>query len=379
MTGRSSPAQSLAGGAAGIALLPVERAHRGLGDWQTAHGWISRSTAAGIVADDAAGLFHGLPAITYILHAAGRYPSALSTLDPYLTRLAHQRSAAAMARVERGEPATFREYDVFTGLAGIGALLLLRHPGSSALEAVLRYLVTLTRPLHLDGLAVPGWWVGHDPHSRTASRYAEGHANLGVAHGICGPLALLSLARSAGVQVPGQREAINAILDWLDTWRQESDAGPWWPEHLTLDQVRTGRPTQRGPARPSWCYGTPGIARAGQLAARALREPSRQLQYENALVRCLADDRQLDRLTDAGLCHGWAGTYQTAWRANQDAATTHIDERLPVLAERLHHHALSSERDPGFLTGSAGTSLGLLTATTNHAPHTGWDACLLIS
>ncbi|WP_247480305.1 lanthionine synthetase C family protein [Streptomyces sp. XM4011] len=379
MTDPSPAPPSLVSGAAGTALLYVERAHRGLDDWRTVHDRVRRATTADIVADDAAGLFHGLPAVTFVLHAAGRYPPALNTLDPHLVRLAHRRAAAAMARIERGEPATFREYDIFTGLTGIGALLLLRNPGGSALEAVLRYLVALTRPLRVAGLAVPGWWVGHDPRSRTAGRYAEGHANLGAAHGVCGPLALLSLAWSAGARVPGQREAIGAILDWLDSWRQEAEEGPWWPEHLTLDQLRSGRPAQRGPARPSWCYGTPGIARAGQLAARALREPDRQRGYENALARCLADDHQLDRIADTGLCHGWAGLYQTAWRAAADATTPAIDASLPRIADRLRDQSRRRGPDQGFLTGGAGTALALLTATTNRAPLSGWDACLLIT
>lgn len=41
-TGRSGRrAQSLADGAAGIALLYIERARAGHGDWSTAHAWLS--------------------------------------------------------------------------------------------------------------------------------------------------------------------------------------------------------------------------------------------------------------------------------------------------------------------------------------------------
>lgn len=42
------------------------------------------------------------------------------------------------------------------------------------------------------------------------------------------------------------------------------------------------------PARPSWCYGTPGLARARQLAGLALRDLARQEAAEHALAstRC---------------------------------------------------------------------------------------------
>ncbi|MEU5978953.1 hypothetical protein [Streptomyces sp. NPDC047315] len=35
-----------------------------------------------------------------------------------------------------------------------------------------------------------------------------------------------------------------------------------------------------------------------------------------------SDTTQLARLADAGICHGWAGTHQTAWRATRDETPT---------------------------------------------------------
>ncbi|MGH8910153.1 MAG: lanthionine synthetase LanC family protein [Egibacteraceae bacterium] len=48
---------------------------------------------------------------------------------------------------------------------------------------------------------------------------------------------------------------------------------------------------QPGPQRPSWCYGTPGLTRAQQLAALALGDRQRQRQAENALAGCITDDK----------------------------------------------------------------------------------------
>src|SRR5207245_1193100 len=76
---------------------------------------------------------------------------------------ASQALVTAAARVERGEPAPFAEYDLFHGMAGIGALLLARSPGSDVLAGILRYMVSLIVPRRDDGVEVPGWWVAHDP------------------------------------------------------------------------------------------------------------------------------------------------------------------------------------------------------------------------
>ncbi|MFJ5679130.1 lanthionine synthetase C family protein [Streptomyces sp. NPDC093097] len=377
-------AQSLAQGAAGIALLHIERAHIGDGTWEQAHTWISNAAAGQISAADTTGLYLGAPAIAYMLHAASigsttRYRDALKHMDRHVAALAHRHTDTAMARIHRGEPAAFREYDIFNGLTGIGALVLHRSPGSSSLERILRYLVALTKPLKSDGQELPGWWVAHDPRFRTSARYPGGHGNLGTAHGITGPLLLLSQALRRGITVDGQDEAVETICTWLDAWRQDGAAGPWWPEHITRAELRSGKPSQTQPARPSWCYGTPGIARAGQLAAIATGDQHRKHLYEIALAQCLADPTQLARLTGAGLCHGWAGVYQTAWHAARDAATPALRQALPHLAETLIRHVEpDAEGEPGFLEGSAGSALALTTAARDTAPTSGWDACLLI-
>lgn len=379
---RSGREQSLAQGAAGIASLHIERALAGAGPWTTAHAWVRTATAREISAADNAGLYLGAPTISFILHAAQadqshRYGTALSTLDTHIAKLAHRRVDAALARAERGDTATFVEYDLFYGLTGIGQLLLHHAPGSNALGRILGYLVSLSEPPRIDH-EQPGWWVSHNPDPKLPT--PGGHANLGVAHGIAGVLAFLGAALRRGITVQGHHGAIAMISAHLDAWRVDAEPGPWWPQWITQEELRTGLVRQHGPLRPSWCYGTPGIARAQQIAAIATGDTARQRMAEHALTACLSDPAQLSRITDNGLCHGWAGLYQTAWRAAHDALTPAIGRQLPRLAELLAQHADADHHGgTGFLDGSAGLALALHTAAHNAAPISGWDACLLIA
>lgn len=129
----------------------------------------------------------------------------MAALDPHVTALAHRRVDGGHARITRGELPAFAEYDLLHGLTGIGAHLLQHAPGSDALGRILAYLVALTRPLRIDGEDLPGWWVSHDPQVTTSSEFPGGHANLGIAHGISGPLALLAQALRRDVTVDGHR------------------------------------------------------------------------------------------------------------------------------------------------------------------------------
>jgi len=136
--------------------------------------------------------------------------------------------------------------------------------------------------------------------------------------------------------------------------------------------------TQTGPGRPTWCYGTPGLARAQQLAALALGDTQRQRRAEQALAGCLADEHQLAQLTDASLCHGWAGLLQTTWRVAADARDPGRFD-LPGLLHRtqrfLHDHGPPTD---DLLDGVAGARLAIHTITVSTAPASGWDACLLL-
>ncbi|WP_216216927.1 lanthionine synthetase C family protein [Amycolatopsis aidingensis] len=384
-TAHTGQAQSLARGAAGVALWHIHQAHRNTPGARTrAHRWVQAALAEPVSNADTAGLFAGLPAITFVVHTAQdlipEYESALEKLDAHLIRLTHRRVDAALARIDRGEPASFAEYDLLRGLTGIGQVLLHFLPTSDALERILRYLVRLTRPIRVEGDTLPGWWVGHGPDPSLPT--PGGHANLGLAHGIAGPLALLATATRADITVQGQQDAVHAFCADLDQWRQNPDTGSWWPYWITRDNHTQRHITQRTPGRPSWCYGTPGIARTYQLAALATGDTARRHTAETALASCLADDTQLNQITDLGLCHGWAGLYATAARAAADSSTPALTELLPSLAQQLLRNAATSgPSEDGFLDGAAGLALALSEAADSTAPSaiSGWDRCLLIT
>lgn len=178
----------------------------------------------------------------------------------------------------------------------------------------------------------------------------------------------MALTAIDGVQVHGQHAAIMRICQWLDHWERHSAGGPWWPQILTRDELDKGDSSQKGPLRPSWCYGTPGIARAQQLAARALGDTARQRKAEAAFAACIRDHTQLARLTSRGLCHGTGGLLVTGRRIAADALTP-----IPVTPlVHLHHQTPAHDEPPGFLDGTAGADLA---ATANA---TAWDACLLL-
>ncbi|MET8090792.1 lanthionine synthetase C family protein [Micromonospora sp. NPDC005220] len=389
--------QSLALGAPGIALLHVELAAAGLRPWQRAHRWLAVVTSGPVTTGAASHSFHGAPALAHVLACAavrhpGAYAGALDDLDVAIAADARRRVAAAHARIDAGVLPALAEFDAIRGLTGIGAYLLRRPANDQELRAVLEYLVRLTAPLSCDEKVLPGWWADSGPDGRVDGRFPGGHGNIGMAHGIGGPLALLSLAALRGVVVEGQVAAVTTICDWLDRWRGETDAGPIWPYWISRPQLRAGRaPTARA-QRPSWCYGTAGLARAQQLAGIAVGDPVRRAFAEEALACALSDPHQLAVVTDASLCHGYAGLAHLAQRAASDAppdTTGRLTALVPRLLNKVgpagadpHRTAaalLGDHSRPGLLDGAAGVALAALSYGSAASTGSAWDSCLLSS
>ncbi|GGZ05886.1 lanthionine synthetase LanC family protein [Streptomyces poonensis] len=347
--------QDLSEGPLGIALLDIER-----GDLTAARRHLAQGIAHGVSTGGNASLFHGAPALEFVLARAGHAgPDIREVVD----RVVDARLVAARRRQSSGALPDLTEWDHIRGLAGLGALLLTRPVPSTRLTDVLLYLVSLSQPVYSQGKRLPGWWSAVGP---GGEEMAGGHSNNGMAHGIAGPLSVLSLAARHDVLVPGQHEAIEVFARWLDRY-----GGHYWTTRAHLDAAE---PPEPGPARPSWCYGRPGIARAQQLAALALGDRARRQRAEDTVVRTLTDPAHLARITDATLCHGWAGLVTLARAV---AADSPAPERFAPLINDLQQR-LATDLDqlskPGFMEGRSGARLAL-----DGTNATNWTSVLLIT
>uniref|UniRef100_A0AAU2ABI8 Lanthionine synthetase C family protein n=1 Tax=Streptomyces sp. NBC_00093 TaxID=2975649 RepID=A0AAU2ABI8_9ACTN len=394
----TSVRQHLAYGPTGVALLHIERAAFGLGPWQRAHDWLGAAVRSPFTSGPDSHPFYGVPALAHAMacaadHAPGAYQRALDLVDRQLATDVRRRLDAAHRRMDAGQLPELAEFDTIRGLTGYGAYFLRRDPTGHEVRAILDYCVRLTEPVTHHGEVLPGWWTPTGPSGRPDSRFPDGHGNAGMAHGIGGPLALLALAARRGTLVGRHHQALRTILAWLDRWQDETSRGRVWPYWVNRAELRTGLLAPSAPRRPSWCYGTAGLARAQQLAALALGDTGRQIEAENALVAALTDSAQLSATTDNGLCHGFAGLAHIAARTADDAAPStagQLRAAIPALltvlcppgtdpddaAAAIVH---DKEAGPGLLNGAAGIALALLVPATGAPPRTSWDACLLIA
>ncbi len=296
-------------------------------------------------------------------------------------------------RVARQDGLPVSEFDLISGLSGIGAYLLCRRDRpevAGALDATLRSLVALTG----EGRAAPRW---HTParfmaDDSMARHHPNGSLNCGLAHGIPGPVALMALAIRDGVVVPGLAEALHRAASWLVAHRTHDAWGVAWPTAVPLDAAGGVDATATvEPGRNAWCYGSPGVARALWLAGDALDDPGmRRLAVEamEAVFRRPVARRMIDSPT---FCHGVAGLLQITLRFAHDTALPSFADAAETLTRQLlgtyepdqllGFYSLEPGGNrvdqPGLLDGVPGVVLALLAAAVGVEPS--WDRLFLLA
>jgi lantibiotic biosynthesis protein len=339
------------------------------------------------------GLYEGVAGLGYsaerLAGGRARYGMLLTSVDEVLTGFV----GASRARLEQARGLPVRAWDLISGITGIGVYLLARRTvpaARAALEQVLAALVDLSR----EAGGAPRWATPAEQLFEDMRESApEGNVNCGVAHGAPGPLALMALALLNGVEVGGQIDAMRRVAAWLAARALPGRWGPEWPAAVPLGAASTAGPPPA--ARPGWCYGNAGVARALWLTGRALEETEHVRLAVRALRQALERQQAELPLDSPTLCHGVAGLAQVALRIAADSGDDDLSRQAGGLClglvERFDADAPLGYRDvagasggarldvdnPTLLSGASGTALVLLAAATDREP--GWDRAMLLS
>ncbi|MFE4664626.1 lanthionine synthetase C family protein [Streptomyces sp. NPDC056716] len=374
-------AHTLCYGLAGTALLHACLAHTDPASarlaaehWDAAAHHLGNAPADGIHTGPGA-LAASLIIGTGYLPTPHTHRTTLTRATTWLSARVHALAHHHRERSAHHQATPWAVYDTIKGLTGIGRILLAAHHRGQHAEAepgLTAALSALTHMILTPHGKRPGWWIPADLHPSTVEVPATGAATTGLAHGIAGPLALLSIAHHAGHTVPGQTDAIHTAAQWLLT-RQTPDHT--WPPHIsakTLDNPATRTPSTAEGRTTAWCYGTPGIATALTHAALTTGHRPFRRTAEHAMNALAARPPSQWDTEGSALCHGSAGVLHSARRL-----------ACPELARLAANSTLDStpaRRPEGFLTGRAGTALVLADlGALLPQPDDPWDSILLIS
>jgi lantibiotic modifying enzyme len=353
---------ALSSGMAGIALF-FGYLHRSLhsGEAQEASDiWLDRAIEGlAVLSSPDASLFHGFTGVAWVAeHLAGC--ESLADADDPNSEIDRALGSILQRAPWRGD------FDLLQGLVGWGVYALERLPRPSATQILALVIARLSECA--DWTTAGATWRGSGNSAPTA--------DLGMAHGVGGVIALLARAITAGPAGPEAAMLLAAAVEGVlagDLVARESTDGDL-----------------------AWCAGTCGLSVALLLAGRACAQPEWVHQAHwlaNAAARRYLDD---GGGFDPALCHGTAGLFHIFHRMHHatgdpDLLNAARHWLLRTLAKRQPGVGIggflcrTKEADgsfgwnprPGFLSGASGIGLALLAASS--PVHPAWDRLLLLA
>jgi lantibiotic modifying enzyme len=302
-------------------------------------------------------------------------------------------AAILLEHLRLRQPDPSHDYDLISGLVGLGVYALEALPRRAAAEC-LEILVEHLEAISEESNGGVRWFTPPNllpDHQREVA--PNGYWNLGVAHGIPGVVGVLTRIHAAGLARERVRPLVGKAVQWiLDQQTERNGLDSCIPTWIADGGDNPSRPG------PAWCYGDLGVAAVLALAGRLMDEVTWVTEAVEMAKYAAARSMTPHWRTDTGLCHGAAGIahllnriWQATGSTGIESAARHWFERL--LEQRdseqgyggflaLHPtpedvNQLRWEEDPTFLTGSAGIGLALMGAVFPLEPD--WDRLLLVN
>ncbi len=356
-------------------------------------------------------LFSGLAGVCYAVSVVSQgsrhYQQLLQKLDEILLACLPDCYFLPLEKdISQGVPSSIFLYDLIQGIVGVGVYLLSRMHDArlfSTLVTLIELLIRRALPINVNGYEVAGWYLPfeHQFIEQDKKNYPQGNFNLGLSHGMTGILSFLSLASLAGIDLKGQKEAIECLRSWLQDKAIRRNGILMWPERVTWASEIFGASDFGFMQRMGWCYGKPGILRTLYLAGIAEDDFLLINEAHNRFKEIFRVSEEEWNLPGPMFCHGLLGLYVTTLRMAQDTQ----DEELILESSRLKAKILdfyepyspfgfrdvepkSLDRESihqehvhidkaGLLDGSVGIALALLEAASPMKRR--WDAPFLIT
>lgn len=203
-----------------------------------------------------------------------------------------------------------QDFDVITGMSGVGNYLLAFSENPDvlpAIQTILEYLVALTEYKITDGIRLPGWHVSreNEPLYEFYREYGDGYINYSLAHGSAGILAFLTNAYRKGIVIEGQKDAVIRIVKEHFAWNERTGGKCWAGIVSRADYADNVHAYFVN--RQSWCSGNLSVLFFLYQAAKEMGLDKEKNQAWMLLKKSARWEICQFHLKSPIICHGHAG------------------------------------------------------------------------
>lgn len=302
-----------------------------------------------------------------------------NSINEWYIKIAADRANTLM----KNRPATYAShYDCIVGISGILYYLLDVVNIEKKIEPLIQmvnYLIYLTDMQAYKGYKIINFYIPKENLNTDLEKqlYPHGQINLGLSHGLMGPLLALSKAKYKGIEANGIDKAIESINKIYDQFIKFLEKRPIWPCYVApMEYIKNLEPKYSSLLkiqRSSWCYGNISIARGFQMVYKYTNNKEQEIKYFNYLTEIIDTPIKNYNLNNPGICHGFASVIAIGAYAYEEKKTEKLrspinkcvseiqtllrNENFITAADIIDNYF---EKDISFLQGAGGLTASLL-------------------
>ncbi|CDR65079.1 TPA: lanthionine synthetase C family protein [Staphylococcus argenteus] len=332
-------------------------------------------------------LFGGLSGIAFSMDIASQngrnYQKILNNIDDVIVNEIESDINQILQ-----EPLNPLNYDSISGLAGIGRYLLNRIDVSDKNVKALKSILTYFKNIQY---SQNSWVVPQESQFLESDKnyFTQGNINLGLAHGVLGPMSLFALCMIKGITIENHQQILKDMYKYImdekfssnDRWLQRYDL---ISERNHFNYIRNG-----------WCYGNTGVMTTLFLIGQALQDDE-IIQMSKKVMLQVVNDKEKNLISPT-VCHGLSSQILMLTNMNLHFELNEVSDYINELINKLMSHykedhlvnfidinennegVFKSEK-VGLLEGEIGVYLTLMTLqNTNILNEKNWTNAFLIS
>ncbi|GJF76270.1 hypothetical protein SASK001_24050 [Staphylococcus argenteus] len=332
-------------------------------------------------------LFGGLSGIAFSMDIASQngrnYQKILNNIDDVIVNEIESDIDQILQ-----EPLNPLNYDSISGLAGIGRYLLNRIDVSDKNVKALKSILTYFKNIQY---SQNSWVVPQESQFLESDKnyFTQGNINLGLAHGVLGPMSLFALCMIKGITIEKHQQILKDMYKYImdekfssnDRWLQRYDL---ISERNHFNYIRNG-----------WCYGNTGVMTTLFLIGQALQDDE-IIQISKKVMLQVVNDKEKNLISPT-VCHGLSSQILMLTNMNLHFELNEVSDYINELINKLMSHykedhlvnfidinennegVFKSEK-VGLLEGEIGVYLTLMTLqNTNILNEKNWTNAFLIS
>ena len=237
------------------------------------------------------------------------YTKLLDSLHRLLKEQIQEKLIISLSNIDKGIIDPF-DYDMVNGFSGIANYLMLeREYFFEELKQIGMYLLKYIETIFSK--------------VKNCSIDSKIEFDLGIAHGIVGPMLILAKLRSERI-LEDNDEILNKAIKLVFLYRREDKL---WPGKIYSDNI-LNRDFKNLPTRMAWCYGTPGTSLALFKICQLMDLNYTDSIIESLIAQITSPEKNIYSLT---MCHGLSGgsfIYDLIGRSNSNVRLVNFVECL---------------------------------------------------